>query len=166
MFDQNITLHGKHATFAKALVEKRIFSRLLDVYMAAPMLGFVNNRLSDDDKASDDDARIFLEQLTKERDKCELLYQLVSLLDEEGNPSVQERIDRAFRINDSTPNELVENVNRFNGFVRGGIEILYERFSQCITEFDFVTTMLQITREYQRNAIGQSYEELLSQLLQ
>lgn len=165
MFDQNVELRGRHATFMKQLVEWQVFRRYLDVYMVGAVLGVLFDRTADEDRESGDNARIFAEQFVRDRAKCEFLYQLVMLVADADQLTDAERIDRAFRVDDASPEALSDNLERFEAYVRGGIEALHERFQSCTTPFDYVSGMYQMVREFECDIQGTSYDERIARLL-
>ena len=94
MFESDILLKGKHATYAKFLcstnakkdkeAERRpadIFERVVDVYMVAPVIGLVNGLRSDVDTSSADEVRIFAEAVLKEKANLEYIFRLAMLID-------------------------------------------------------------------------------------
>lgn len=130
MFERDITLTGKHATYVKYFRDDaKLYARYVDVYMNGAIFGLLHNRRAEKD-SGDATANILADTLQRERNKCVLLYRLVMLLDETSNLDVQERINRAFRddADDAAPGKLVANMELFNSYVRGGIEEMYEQF--------------------------------------
>ena len=63
--------------------------------------------------------------LVANKEKLELIYKLIMLLDKEYEPVFDKRVDKAFRdIYDDKKNK--KDFERFNDYVRGGVEILYK----------------------------------------
>lgn len=60
MFESDIEINGKHATYLKYLADKSsIFNRYIDVFMSAALVGVLNKKKSDKDLESKDRARIY-----------------------------------------------------------------------------------------------------------
>jgi hypothetical protein len=131
MFDHDISLLGKHATYTKYLVkEARLYERNIDVYMNGAVFGLLYNRTAPIDRESNDSTNILTEVLTKSRADLMFLYRLVMLLEQTTDLEAPERIDRAFRddANDDEPEKLKKNMELFDSYVLGGIEQMYEDF--------------------------------------
>ena len=59
MFENDLTLTGKHATYVKYLVnDAKLYKRYIDVYMNGAVFGLLHNRTAPIDKDSTDRARI------------------------------------------------------------------------------------------------------------
>lgn len=130
MFERDFTLVGKHATYMKYLVnDAKLYKRNIDVYMNAAVFGLLYSRTADKDPMHDD-TDIPASVFQRERKNCVLLYRLVMLLDEMSGLTPEERVDRAFRddADDAVPEKLEANMELFNAYVRGGIEVMYEQF--------------------------------------
>ena len=151
MFENDVTLTGKHASYLKFLAVKnsqdnddeetvqsaKLFERYIDVYMNAAVWGLLYSRVAERDNSSKSRARVYAAQFNTERENCMFLYRMVMLLDKTTELSTEERIDRAFRY-DSQPEkaeELQKNMELFHSYVRGGIEVMYEQFTDgCLTQ--------------------------------
>jgi hypothetical protein len=137
-------IKGKHATYAKFLCatsskkdkenERRpadVFDRIVDIYMIAPIVGLVTGLKSPEDTESADETRIFAEAVIKEKANLEYIFRLTMLVDNSQQLTADEKISRAFR---SENEEL--RLNLFNSYVRGGIEWLYDNFTNGATTHD------------------------------
>ena len=145
MFEGDYTIYGKHATYIKYLVnDAKAFKRYIDVYMTGAMLGILYDKRS---IASDstDRARIYSDAFNTENIKCNELFKLVILNDTSMKWSEEERINICFRYRDKMdenaippvqPEEITamkDALDLFNSYVFGGIELLYECFSNSAT---------------------------------
>ena len=143
MFKNDILLKGKHATYAKMLCltsEKKdlssdrkpanVFSRIIDIYMVAPVIGLVYGLKRAEDKESKDSVRIFADAVIGEQKNLECIFQMAMLVDD-SSLSADEKINRAFR-----SEEEKKRFELFNSYVRGGIEWLYEQFTTGTTTHD------------------------------
>lgn len=180
MFENDYLLTGKHATHLKFLAAKnakddnsstkhaRIFERYIDVYMNAAVWGLLYSRREAKDTESDDKARIFADAFASERDNCVFLYRLVMLLDKSVELTTDERIDRAFRY-DTLPEkeeEFKANMNLFHDYVRGGIELLYEKYTDgCTTDDDYLNRVYEVLTTFKKEIEGESYEDELADLI-
>ena len=182
MFENDYTITGKHATFLKFLAIKnskdddgtegissaKLFERYIDVYMNAAVWGLLYSRTAKRDIESDDRARVYADAFANERDNCVFLYRMVMLLDKSVELTPEERIDRAFRY-DSIPeksDELKCNMELFHDYVRGGIEIMYEQFTDgCTTRDDYLMKTYEVITTFKKELEGFSYEDDLSKLI-
>ena len=73
------------------------------------------------------------------------------LLEKRSHVSKEERLDRKFR-NDSQPEkaeELKECLDLFHSYIRGGIEILYEKLTDgCTTRDDYLTRIYEVMQQF------------------
>ena len=127
-FHSDIVLTGKHARYCDALWEQNqiknsYFQRLVDLYAFAAIVGFRAKRKSRPD-TSDDDKRTILTQQIIHLTFLQDLMKLFLLTEDNGDDN-EEKVNRAFR-GPKTEEEFKDNVDMFNDYVRGGIEILYE----------------------------------------
>ena len=177
MFDNDYTLNGKHATQFKFLIAKNtkdntsnagIFKRYIDVYMNAAVFGLIYSRRAVCDTDSEDRTQIAAETFMGERRNCMFLYRLVMLLDKSTELSDEERIDRAFRY-DSNPDkseELKKNLELFNSYVLGGIEVMYEQFTDgCHAREDYMNRIYELMTNFKNELEGKPIDDELSRLI-
>ncbi len=182
MFENDYTITGKHATYLKFLAVKnakddngteevrtaRLFERYIDVYMNAAIWGLLYSRTAKRDTESDDRARVYADAFANERDNCVFLYRMVMLLDKSTELSPEERVDRAFRY-DTLPEKadaFKQNMELFHDYVRGGIELMYEQFTDgCTTRDDYLNKTYEVMTTFKKELEGISYEDELSKLL-
>ncbi len=143
MFNNDILIRGKYATYLKYLSKKTekndrkekvagVFERHIDVYMTATVIGLVHGlRREDDSSDSSETVKIFADAVSREQLNLLTIFRSVMLIDNSCGLNADERIDRAFK-NPDTP----ENLKLFNSYVRGGLEWLYENFTQGATTQD------------------------------
>lgn len=182
MFENDYTLNGKHATYLKFLAIKnskddgdtagvasaKIFERYIDVYMNAAIWGLLYNRTAKRDSSSDDRARIYADAFANERDNCMFLYRMVMLLDKTTELSPKDRVDRAFRY-DTQPEKaemFKNNMELFNDYVRGGIELMYAQFTDgCTTRDDYLNKIHEVLTTFKKEIEGISYADELAKLI-
>lgn len=182
MFESDVTLTGKHASYLKFLAVKnsqddedeesinsaKLFERYIDVYMNAAIWGLLYSRTAERDTSTKSRARVYAAAFNTEHDNCVFLYRMVMLLDKTTDLTPEERIDRAFRY-DSSPDkvELVkQNMELFNSYVRGGIELMYEQFTDgCTTRDDYLNKTYEVMTTFKKELEGMSYADELQKLI-
>ncbi len=182
MFENDYTINGKHATYLKFLAKKnsrdeqnsdnptatRLFERYIDVYMNAAVFGLLYNRKAKRDTTSDDRARIYADAFANERENCIFLYRMVMLLDKSTERTPNERVNMAFRY-DTQPDkaeEFKQNLELFHDYVRGGIEVMYEQFTDgCQTQDDYLSKTYEVMTTFKKEIEGVSYADELSKLI-
>lgn len=170
MFTHDYTIYGSHATKLKFLAKQDnkpyYFRRYIDVYMNAVVFGLLyNQKAVRDDK--NDRARIYADAFSKESDKCELLFKLVMLLDETSNLSTDERLNRAFRDASSGNTEKIkQNMDLFNQYVLGGIDILYEKLTNgCVSQDDYNKRIIDLMENFEAEFTGNDIKDKINKLL-
>lgn len=127
-FDKEYSFKGKHAKYVIELANA-IFKRNVDILILAPVLGLIYNRTAYEDTSSEFisiNTKIFAEQMVKEQEKILFNYRLCMLLEE--NTDNKTKIDNTFRYYNEVGNKEVfeKNIDRYNSYILGGVEILYE----------------------------------------
>lgn len=181
MFENDYIITGKHATYLKYMAVKnakddenavtssaRLFERYIDVYMNAAIWGLLYLRTAPKDNSSNDRARIYADAFANERENCIFLYRMVMLLDKSVDIESEERINRAFRY-DTQPEKAEafrQTMDVFHDYVRGGIELMYEQFTDgCSTREDYLTKVFEVMTTFKKEIEGFSYEDELAQLI-
>ena len=175
MFENDYNITGKHATYLKFLAAKnsgnkdgdesattsaRVFERYIDVYMNAAIWGLLYERTAEKDTTSDDRARIYADAYANERENCVFLYRMVMLLDK--------KTDRAFRydVQEDKKDAFIQNMELFHSYVRGGIEVMYEQFTDgCSTREDYMNKVFEILTTFRDEIAGVAYEDELAKLI-
>lgn len=181
IFETDYTINGTHATKLKFLAKKnsrddtepdnpnsaKIFERYIDVYMNAAVFGIYYRRKAKTE-TSNDRARIYADAFIRERDNCVFLYRLAMLLDDSEIITSTERIDRAFRY-DSLPekaDEVKKNLELFHDYVRGGIDIMYEKFIEnCYNREDYLEKTFSVMKDFKEELDGIDYAAKLAKLM-
>ena len=180
MFDKAYDITGKHALYTRFLArdlqnkEKGgvfgnygIFERYLDVYLNGAIFGLLYNRTAPKD-VSTEEASIPATAFNTSRNDCIFLYRLIMLLEQTTDVTPEGRIDRAFKddADENKSDKIAANMNLFHSYVLGGIEVLYEKFSDgCTTADDYLERVYTLMRDFQEELQGISYEEKLAQLM-
>lgn len=164
MFNSEIKLYGKHANYVKFLAAKGaelnknnknagVFNRYIDVYIAGAILGIVKRVKAPIDKTDNIEATLFTDAVIKEQLKLKFLYRLAIILDDPSVPP-DEIADRAFRYDDDVE-KVKQGMELFNAYVRGGIEWLYEAFTdRALAQEDYMDKIHDIVREFAENYYG------------
>ena len=120
--DFNVT--GKHATMFVELTEKKFFEYFWQIYVTAPLVGFIYKRKAEPE-SSDFKKTIFLSQLTPRLEFIHFIYKLIVLADSKHEGSPEERIKKAFLNIDTDQAKPDEDL--FLRYLLGGVEVLYEK---------------------------------------
>lgn len=166
LFSREYSFIGKHALYVEKLREK-LFSRYVDVYVIAPVVGVYYKRTASIDDTGDKTAKIFAEQLVGERRKLEFAYKLVLLCDEKYTKyeSLEEKVKRIF----SSDEEVIkENMRIFNEYVLGGVEVLYEKIIEE-NEEDAIGGFIEFANEFigevkNKQALEKDLQEIFEHL--
>ena len=173
MFDKQYRFKGRHAVRVDKLTsvfepasKAKIFDRNIDIYTNAPLVGFLYRRLAEaDDERNPETGQIYNENVMGDRviqSKEELLFnfRLIMLLDLDYESEAEKRINKAFRHMGDDP----ADEERFDSYVRGGIDVLYEKLIEgANSPNDYINNLYEFLDEFQErfNASINS-DELLS----
>ena len=153
MFDKQYRFTGSHAEMVSALTsvfdevaKAKLFERNLDVYMNAPLIGFIFKRKgvknSDGDIA---DQNIFPEQLINNSEQLKYIFRLILILDTQHEPNEEARLDNAFRRFGADEADL----QLFDAYVLGGVEVLYEKLIEGSTDpSEYINRMYDFVEEF------------------
>lgn len=136
MFDKQYRFKGRHALRVDQLTgvfdelsKAKLIDRNVDVYANAPLIGFLYGRMADlDDTKNLETGQVYNQNVMGDRviySSSELQYNfwLIMLLDSNYEPDEEKRIDKAFRRYGQDP----VDEEHFDSYVRGGIDVLYEK---------------------------------------
>ena len=172
MFDKQYRFKGRHALRVDHLTnvfdvvsKAKIFERNVDVYANAPLVGFLYGRLADpDDSKSPETGQIYNQNVMGDRviySQEELLFnfRLIMLLDKQYEPDENKRIDKAFRHMGEDPRDE----ERFDSYVRGGVDVLYEKLIEgAKNPEDYINKLYEFVDEFQDRFNSEvSNEEIL-----
>lgn len=161
MFDKDMQIRGKYATYWKALTQLpgnavetsknfKIFENYIYVYMVAPIIGLLNGRKGRHDPADDskDTAGMLAEIQIKNASKLKYIYRLIVLVDDSLELTDEEKINMAFR-EDNNEESVKKGMELYTAYFLGGLEVLYESFVlECITEDDYIRKMFDFVTEF------------------
>lgn len=127
MFEKDYNFKGKHAEYVEKLKDKVVgdkyflFNSLMDIFLIAPIIGYLDNKKSPIDKSLSFEKTIFANEMRKISSEVIYLYQLITLIDTNTEKDKEKRIEKAFKKLER------EDFKVFEEYLRGGIEILYEK---------------------------------------
>lgn len=164
IFSGDYQFRGNHAEKVNRLTagigksNKALFDRNMDVYLVAPIIGFLYNRTAFLDSTGKS-ANILYGVMSKELTTLWFNYRLVMLLDKKHEPDFDKRIDKAFRLYGKEQAHFDEE--RYESFVRGGVDVLYEKLIESsITEDDYLNNLYNFVEEFELR-YGQSTTEIV-----
>ena len=144
MFDKEYAFKGKHADMVRDLTKEfdmqknKFFPRNYDVYLLAPIVGFLYQRKAEVDQTKGiEPTKIWGTMLINNIDELMFNYRLIMLLDKENEANPEMRIEKAFRGNNAPEDEAL-----YVSYVRGGVEVLYEKLMEGVNSLDEYTSRL------------------------
>lgn len=127
MFDSEFRFQGSHADKAIRLSEAyndnndKVLLRTVDLFILAPIVGFLYQRTAPVDKQSDIERKVFAGQLVNTKLDIMYVFSTIMLLDTEYEPDAQKRVEKAFAGLNTKDDE-----ERFYSYMRGGVDIIYD----------------------------------------
>lgn len=152
MFDKQYRFTGSHAEKVNALTaifdedsKAKLFERNLDVYINAPLIGFLyRQKAIKDSKSEISPQNIFPEQMINASDKLKYILRLILLLDTEHEPDSEKRLDKAFRQFGQE-----EDLALFDQYVLGGVDVLYEKLIEGAGDpSEYITRLYDFMEEF------------------
>jgi hypothetical protein len=162
MFDKDMQIHGKYATYWKALSQLpgnandtskntfKVFENYIYVYMVAPIIGLLNGKKGqyDQNDSSKDTAGMLAEIQIKNAAKLKYIYRLIILMDDSLGLSEEEKINWAFRA-DNDEEYVKQGMELYTSYFFGGLDVLYDTFvNSCITDDDYIRKMFDFVSEF------------------
>ena len=167
MFDKQYRFTGTHAEKVNALTaifdeaaKAKLFDRNLDVYINAPIIGFLHKRKGVKNTNSEiADQNIFPEQMRDNAELLKYIFRLILILDTENEPNEELRMDKAFK----TFGDDESDIALFDAYVLGGVEVLYEKLIEGSNDpTEYVNRMYDFVEEFNdRFNIGKSNQDIL-----
>lgn len=96
----------------------------------------------------------------------QMFFEKRAYLPTELEPSA--RVDRAFRydVQEDKKEAFAQNMELFHSYVRGGIEVMYEQFTDgCSTREDYMNKVFEILTTFRDEIAGITYEDELAKLI-
>ncbi|NMI07771.1 hypothetical protein HF638_27625 [Paenibacillus sp. SZ31] len=156
LFQKEYSFRGSHADKVNKLTSQfddngisKIFNRNIDVYILAPLIGFLYGRTANLDKSGSNTTKIFPEQLIKDDSILKYNYRLLMLLDEKNEQDFEKRVDKAFRNYGDESEETLADEQSYNQYVLGGVEVLYEKLIEgATTPEDYMTKLYDFMEQF------------------
>lgn len=159
MFDKQYRFRGRHAVRVDQLTgvfdqysKAKLFDRNVDVYTNAPLIGFLYNRTAEsDNEKNPETGQVYNQNVMGDRviysqEELQFNFRLIMLLDVQYEPDAKKRIDKAFRHMGEDP----ADEERFDSYVRGGIDVLYEKLIEGASEpRDYISNLFEFIEEFQ-----------------
>ena len=158
MFDKQYRFKGRHALRVDKLTaafdesKAKLLERNVDVYTNAPLVGFLYGRLAEvDDEKNPETGQTYTQNVMGDRviySQDELLFnfRMIMLLDTNYEPDKESRINKAFR----HVGENAQDEERFDCYVRGGVDVLYEKLIEGTNNpGDFVTRLYEFLEDFE-----------------
>jgi hypothetical protein len=174
LFDKEYSFKGEHARKVDDLTSTieeagtELFKRVIDVYLLAPLVGYIYSRKSDPDKSIEFTKKIFLDPLIREKRKLEFNYRLILLLDDNYSPNNETKINKAFRNYGNGSDETLEDEQIYERYVLGGIDVLHEKLIQSsTTPDDYIYNLYDFLMEFRKKyeqAVNTSTNEIFQKL--
>ena len=169
IFNGDYQFKGIHAekvnrltgTFNRA--NNRLFNRNLDVYILAPIVGFLYNRTAilstTDSQGKTATTNILYDAMSKELTSLWFNYRLIILLDKQHELDFDKRVDKAFR--SYGKEQAIPDEERYEEYVRGGVDVLFEKLiEQSNKEEDYLNNLFAFMEEVEER-YGQSADEIV-----
>lgn len=130
-FKKEFEFRGKHARMVSEIwslndYEHTYFKRLIDLFIAASVIGFRVGRSAQEEYSPYEPKSIFPEQMIKVKEDLDFIMQMMIMLEHGGELSNEECVKLAFQ-GAETEEEYRRYLDMFHGYVRGGVEEIYER---------------------------------------
>ena len=158
MFDKQYRFLGRHAVRVDKMTgvfdsdsKAKLFDRNVDVYANAPLVGFLYGRRADiDNEKNPETNQVYNQNVMGDRviysqEELTFNFRLIMLLDKDYEPDEDKRIDKAFRhMRDDPADE-----ERFDSYVRGGVDVLYEKLIEgASSPDDFISRLYDFIEEF------------------
>ncbi len=159
MFDKQYRFKGRHALRVDQLTgvfdelsKAKLIDRNVDIYTNAPLIGFLYGRTADlDDAKNPETGQVYNQNVMGDRviysgDELQYNFWLIMLLDANYEPDEEKRIDKAFRYYGQDP----ADEERFDRYVRGGVDVLYEKLIEGSNNpTEYITRLYEFVEEFQ-----------------
>jgi hypothetical protein len=164
MFNRDYSFRGTHAEKVIELTANfddkgnKLFNRNLDVYLLAPIVGFLYGRKADID-ATGKTTNILFEAMSKETTALWFNYRLIMLLDKENESDFNNRVEKAFRQYGSEQAKHDEEL--YERYVCGGVDILHDKLIAGATSLeDYLKNLYGFMEEFEEK-YGQNSNEIM-----
>jgi hypothetical protein len=165
LFKGDYSFRGSHANKVIELTASfdkkgnKLFIRNLDVYLLAPIVGFLYGQKADLD-ATGKPTNILYDAMSKETTALWFNYRLIMLLDKNNEPDFEKRMEKAFKNYDTELAKPDEDL--YESYVRGGVDILYAKLIEASqTSDDYLKNLFEFMEEFEEK-YGQNSDAILN----
>lgn len=157
LFDKDYSFRGSHAEKVRELTSQftstgkaRLFSSNINIYVLAPLIGFLYRRKACLDKSSNETNKIFFSEIARRSDDLQYNYRLIMLLDEKNELSFEGRLNKAFRYYGNECKETLADEQLYEDYVLGGVDVLYEKLIQdALKPEDYLKNLYDFVEEFE-----------------
>lgn len=132
LFENEIEFNGNYATMVRYLKETvGVFTTFREAYLVSAIVGYLNNAEESQNHKQDkvQSASIFPNELNKRKADLRFVFRVIMLSKDEEGLTIDDYMNRAFRDNPEDKNNDLKNcMLKFNSYVCGGLEFLYNKF--------------------------------------
>lgn len=157
LFKQQYRFKGRHAHRVYALTtniestkKTTIFPTNVSVFKNAPLIGYLYKRNAELDLTKDDETgkvynqNIMDSQVIDAAKEMRFNFRLIMLLDKEYEPDEDKRIEKAFKKLGEDP----KDIEHFEGYIRGGVDILYEHIcNNAVLPDDYIDNIFEFVSD-------------------
>jgi hypothetical protein len=157
MFDKQYRFRGSHAervtkltTQFESISGTKVFERNVDVLCDAPLIGFLYNRRADLDNTKNPttnevyNTNVMGDRVIYSSEEMLFNFRLIMLLDSAYEHDAQKRIDISVSSDTFWPGQ-----ERYDSYVRGGVDVLYEKLVEGATSTDdFVNRLSDFVTDF------------------
>lgn len=163
IYDHEIVVRGYHARCLDELVRKtQIFKTYIDVFIAAAIIGLIENRKSPLSKrpGSEDDnpRKIDGEALRGRSELIDALYKSIILNSFSDETNVKDKAVELLK--ESSPNPTDKTL--FESYVGGGLEYLYEKLILETSENNLTLSIVDLLVKYYQSQCSVSQKDLVN----
>ena len=130
MFDRNYIIYGEHGKKADELKDKGIISDVFSLMLIAPLHGIKYKRKVDEVSDKQYSKSVFVEKLLKHKNELLTVYRTVIFMHFK-NLDMNTRLLRTFVTESESEDTVKENLKIYDSYLRGGIERIYEDYTQA-----------------------------------
>jgi len=164
LFQGQYRFFGTHADKVKKLTAEfdsnkhKLFGTVHEVFQLAPVVGFLYKRKASLNRDVPGDISIFDAEMSRHRDVFQFNYQLIMLLDIEHAADEDIRVDKAFKFYGTEQAKSDEDL--YESYVRGGVDILYEKLiTQSESPDDYTKNLYEFMEDFE-SRYGQSADAI------
>jgi hypothetical protein len=165
LFQGQYRFVGTHADRVKRLTAEfdagrhRVFATVHEVFQLAPIVGFLYKKKADLNRDMPGDISIFDAEMSRHKDVFQFNYQLIMLLDDDHAADFDVRVDKAFK--DYGTDKAKPDEDLYESYVRGGVDVLYEKLIEpSSSPDDYIKNLYEFMEDFGLR-YGQNADEIL-----